>query len=247
MKIWIAIVLAALIVSSASAQTTVLYNPSLGTTPTAQGWIAFAAPLGGTSTTNTTETTLDTTSAVTDEAGYSNYTASLTPSLINSNFPVLNPAIGFTLNFNVQIDTANDPDTTRAGFAVILLGSDSKGVELGFWSNQIWAQNVGFATHSTPANFTTTGAFNQYALTILNGNYSLTANGTQILSGSTVNYVTPAPPYTLANYVFLGDDDMTDSGAEEIKTVSISVPEPTSGILGLGLAAAALVKRNKRR
>src|SRR5580658_7408047 len=188
MKFWIGIAVAALMVSSALAQTTVLYNPALDTTPTAQGWISFANPAGGTSTTNATETTLDTTSNVTDEAGYSNYTASLTPSLINSNFPVLNPAIGFTLNFNVQIDTANDPDTTRAGFAVILLGSDAKGVELGFWNNQIWAQNVGFATHSTPANFTTTGAFNQYALTILNGNYSLTANGTQILNGTTLAY-----------------------------------------------------------
>jgi hypothetical protein len=247
MKFWIGIVVAAVLVSSAAAQTTVLYNPTLGTSPTAQGWIAFAAPFGGTSTTNATETTLDTTSAATDEAGYSNYTASLTPSLINSGFPVLNPAIGFTLNFNVQIDNSTDPDSTRAGFAVILLGSDAKGVELGFWGNQVWAQNAGFATHSTPASFTTTGAFNQYALTILNGNYSLTANGTPILSGSTLNYTTPAVPYGLDNYVFLGDDNVTDSGAEEIKTVSISVPEPTVGMVAIGLIGAALTSRRKRR
>jgi hypothetical protein len=245
MKFWIGIVVAAVLVSSAAAQTTVLYNPTLGTSPTAQGWIAFAGLGSGTSTTNATETTLDTTSAATNEAGYSNYTP--IGSLINSGFPVLNPAVGFTLNFNMQIDTSTDPDSTRAGFAVILLGSDAKGVELGFWGNQVWAQNAGFATHSTPASFTTTGAFNQYALTILNGNYSLTANGTQILSGSTLNYGTPALPYALDNYVFLGDDNVTDSGAEEIKTVSISVPEPTVGMVAIGLIGAALTSRRKRR
>jgi hypothetical protein len=244
MKIWIAIVLGALIVSSASAQTTVLYNPALGTTPTAQGWIPFAA-VGGTSTTNSTETTLDTTSSVSDRAGYSNYT--LLGSLVNSSFPVLNPAVGFTLNFNMQVDSATDTDTTRAGFNVILLGSDAKGIEIGFWGNDVWSQALGFTSHAADDAFTTTGGFHQYALTILNGNYSLTADGTQILSGATQSYETSAIPYGLGNYVFLGDDNVTDSGAEEIKTVSISVPEPMSSMLGLGLAAAALGKRSKRR
>ena len=244
MKIWIAIVLGALIVSSVSAQTTVLYNPSLMTTPTAQGWIPFAA-VGGTSTTNTTETTLDTTSNVSDRAGYSNYT--ILGSLVNSSFPVLNPAVGFTLNFNMQVDLATDTDTTRAGFNVILLGSDAKGIEIGFWGNDVWSQALGFTTHAADDTFTTIGAFHQYALTIFNENYSLTADGTQILSGATQSYGTPAIPYGLGNYVFLGDDNVTDSGAEEIKTVSISVPEPMSSILGLGLATVALAKRSKRR
>jgi PEP-CTERM motif len=245
MKIWIAIVLAALIVSSASAQTTVLYNPSLTATPTAQGWIPFAG-LGGTSTTNATETTLDTTGNVVFAAGYSNYTASQTnPQLVNGAFPVLNPAVGFTLNFNVQIDTATNTNTDRAGFNVILLGSDAKGVELGFWAGDVWAQNVGF-THGEDDAFTTTGAFHQYSLTILNGNYTLSADGTKILSGVTRSYATPAVPYALDNYVFLGDDNVVNSGDEEIKTVSISVPEPTSAMLGIGLASVVLAKRRKR-
>ncbi len=243
MKIWIAIVLAALIVSSASAQTTVLYNPTLGTTPTAQGWIPFAG-LGGTSTTNATETTLDTTGNVGFAAGYSNYTPA--GSLVNSGFPVLNPAVGFTLNFNVQIDTATNSNADRAGFNVILLGSDAKGVELGFWAGNVWAQNLGF-THGEDDAFTTTGGFHQYALTILNGNYTLSADGTQILSGVTRSYGTPALPYALDNYVFFGDDNVVNSGAEEIKTVSISVPEPATAMLGLaGIAMAGLTRRRKR-
>jgi hypothetical protein len=246
MKIGIAIVLATLIVSSASAQTTVLYDPTKGTTPTAQGWIPFANPIGGTSTTNATETTLDTTSNVGIAAGYSNYTTSGAAASTAGTFPVLNSAVGFTLNFTLKLDSATDPNNDRAGFNVILLGSDAKGVELGFWPGDVWAQNAGFV-HGTDDAFTTNDKAHQYALTILNGNYTLKADGTQILSGTTLNYGTPNPPYALDNYVFFGDDNVVSSGSEEIGAVSISVPEPTSSILGLGLAGAALVKRNKRR
>lgn len=38
-----------------------------------------------------------------------------------------------------QLTTNN---TTRAGYSVILLGHDAKGIELGFWTNEIWAQKL---------------------------------------------------------------------------------------------------------
>jgi PEP-CTERM motif len=254
--------------------TTFLYNGSGTQTPQSQGWLSFAdnAIFGdGTPVTTSTSgaTTLDTTGANNNptsssniEAGYSNYTA--LGSMVNGAFPALNPTTGFSVSFDVAINLeSHGTDTDRAGFDVIVLGSDKKGVELGFWSNDIWAQQF---NPGMPGTFTRDGsedsniqrdttALNNapsthYTLTITGTSYSLstgTGSPVTILTGTTHDYTGSAMlPYTLANYVFIGDDTTDAQASETFTDLAVTVvPEPAtaSGLVGLGLAALSRRRR----
>jgi hypothetical protein len=256
--------------------TTFLYQGSGMQTPQSQGWLDFAdnAILGdGAPAVSSTggSTTLDTTGAnnipstsSNIEAGYSNYTP--LGSLVNPAFPALNPATGFSVSFDVDINSeSNGSDSDRSGFDVIVLGSDKKGVELGFWDTDIWAQEF---TPGNPGTFTRDGgedynilhdsipaistqALTHYTLTILNGNYTLTSGTTDpftILSAPTHDYTGSAMlPYTLANYVFIGDDTTDAQASETFTDLAVTVvPEPATatGLMALGLVALA---RRRRR
>lgn len=223
---------------SLQAQTTVLYNETLGTLPTPQGWIGFSN-IGGASETyiNNVGAHVDSTSNITTYAGYLNVNP-LTGVQLNPAFPSLNRTAGFSLRFDVSITTENHANNNRAGFSVILLGSDHRGVELGFWSNEIWAQNVGF-THGEGTTFITSST-STYVLNILGNNYELRANNTPILNGTVRDYSGFGAPYTYDNLVFLGDD--TTSGSADFTlgrvTIFAAVPEPatliSAAVLGLG-------------
>jgi hypothetical protein len=251
-----------------AATTTVLYDGSAAGTPQTQGWLTYAAAFGNaTSTTAGGKTVLDTTPgaainpalANAEAAGYSNYFANST--LVNGAFPTLDPAVGFTLSFDMKLDTEVHATNDRAGFDVLLLGSDNKGIELGFWSSpaEVWAQEGGttnlFTHAESSSGFDPTvplhngDSFNQYNLAIQGGVYTLTADGTTVLTGSVRDY-SAAPndlahaAYHLNNFVFLGDDTTSARGAAEFDQISITVPEPGLlwPILGIGL----LAKRRRR-
>jgi hypothetical protein len=255
----------------AGAQTTFLYNGSGTQTPQSQGWLAFSdnAVLGdGTPAVSSSggTTTLDTTtgnipsSSSNIEAGYSNYTA--LGSMVNPAFPSLNPATGFSVGLDVQINSESHSSNDRAGFDVIVLGSDKKGVELGFWGNDVWAQQYssgsGF-THdpsedadtqggaSFASTFTTEGASSHYQLSIIGTNYSLTDKGTTILTGQTHDYTAyGSAPYTLANYIFVGDDTTEGEASETFSTLSVTVPEPATATGLVALCLFALARRRRR-
>jgi hypothetical protein len=250
MKRWM-VMLAALAVygGAASAQSLVLYDGSNSNPPQMQGSLEYTDALGiSTSVTGSGETTLNTTASALDGAGYSNYTPGPTPApaLVNPGFPTLDPTLGFTLNFDLMIDSeAHGSSPDRAGFSVILLGSDGKGIELGFWTNEIWSQaDSTFTSQGEEHNFDTT-AFTQYSLTILNGNYTLLANGGQILTGATRDYSARGTPYNLDDYVFLGDDTSEADAKAEFTSINI-VPEPGAGALGLGMMMLGLSVRSRR-
>jgi hypothetical protein len=263
----------------AGAQTTVLYNDAgmPSPTPQSEGWLSSLAPEGTVVTqgngTTTFGTTFDTTSTEAIEGGYSNYTVSLSPALVNGAFPTLNPTTGFTVSFDVAINSeTHGADDTRAGFDVIVLGSNHLGVELGFWMNDIWAQEytapVSPATNGTispdPAEDyddlhsgspdISTSALTQYNLTIQGGNYTLTAGATDpvpLFSGPTHDYsayqLPPGEPnpYGLSNYIFMGDDTTDAEGSETIAALSVTVPEPAtaSGLVVLGLGVLGRRRR----
>ena len=144
-------------ITSAEAATVTLYDGSLNTAPSSQGWNLI--PLGGVPTVSVGggATTLNTTSSDGISAGY-----------FRSN-STLNRTTGYTLSFTVQLlaedhsnlaaqnNTAVDNIADRAGFSVIVLSSDRRGIELGFWTNdsnttnRIWAQNDG-AVKADPNN-----------------------------------------------------------------------------------------------
>jgi hypothetical protein len=161
-------------------------------------------------------TDLDTTSNAGFKAGYS----CLVP------FP-LDSAKGYTARFDLKVVAeAHGGRTNRAGCSVIVLGSDRRGVELAFWTNEVWAQTDAFA-HATGTEthaFDTTPARIRYTLRVAEGKYTLSAGGATLLRGSLHNYGLsgPALPYKLADYLFIGDDTTSASAHFQIAHIDIA-------------------------
>jgi hypothetical protein len=178
-------------------------------------------------------------------AGYSNYLP-LPPVPKNASFPVLDRAAGFRLSWTAQVHQESHSSVNRAGFSTILLAGDRRGIELGFWANEVWAQEVGFTRAEAAA--WGTGQRTDYTLTVLGDTYQLTGNGTPLLTGPLRDYSPSGTPYNLPSYLFLGDD--TSSAAADVTlgrvTVVSPVPEP-SGLLAVGVALAGVIARRRRR
>ncbi len=220
---------------------TALFDGSLGSAPNAQGWLQFGtAPsplnIGVSQTVVGNATRLVTTGAV--PAGYSNYHGALT-NLLNPTFPTLDRAAGFSLNFDVKINSeSHSNNNNRAGFSVIVVTSDNtKAIELGFWANEIWAQNDGTApsglfSKGEGVTYTTTTQ-TSYDLQIKGDTYTLLAGGTTILTGKLRNYTAfdhvgaglPYDPYERTNFVFLGDN--TSEGQANVDIARIDLKTNT--------------------
>jgi hypothetical protein len=215
-----------------------LYDGSLGTLPGDQGFIYAAFALGASQSLTIDGTILNTLPITADYAGYV-----ARPELV----PILDRTGGYTINFTVQIlaethtssDRNGDGQDDRAGFSVTALSSDSEGIELGFWENEIWAQGDGdgepapLLTHAEGVTFTTT-ALTSYQLAIQGNSYTLSASGTPILSGSLRNYSAFVPPlgapnpYTSTNFLSLGDNSSSARARIKLAAVSISTNTATS-------------------
>ncbi|HEY1921517.1 MAG TPA: hypothetical protein VGG44_02030, partial [Tepidisphaeraceae bacterium] len=148
-----------------ASQTISLYQGS-GTTAPGTPWL-FAFTSGASATSANGTTTLDTTSNFNLKNGYSN-TFPIINTLVDSSFPTLSPTDGFTVSFDVQLNSeshtiGNTVNSNRAGFDVIVLGSDAKGVELGFWTGDVWAQNSDF-THGEDDPFNPESSSHHYDL-----------------------------------------------------------------------------------
>ncbi|HEY9657389.1 MAG TPA: calcium-binding protein [Allocoleopsis sp.] len=227
---------------------TILYNGTLGTTPDSQGWLAYGTtPVSiATQSPHLGFTTLSSPTA--GKGGYSNH-LSTQATLVNSAFPLLNRTNGYSLSFQVRInseshssDTNGDGLVDRAGFSVTVLSSDRQGIELGFWPNEIWAQRGGTGsnlfTHSpTERAFVATTGMVNYNLLILEGNYYLSANDTIVLQGALQNYTAfstvgtglPYNSYTTPNFLFAGDN--TSNGASNSDIASLAVNTATLGTI----------------
>lgn len=224
--------------------TTVLYDGSANLTPDQAGaaiggpWFAYrdTALVGGTaSAVGGNGGTLLTTDALVD-AGYSNYRftqnsgvpITFTPAATNpATFPTLDRNAGYVLSFTAQLNSESRTNTAdknhdgrddRAGFNVIVLGSDRKGIELGFWTNRIWAQEDGtnqqnpslepdtapasdYRTLFTQAeynNTVNTTVLTRYDLVVQGNTYTLFGNGVSLLTGRLRDYTAFVPPTVLA-------------------------------------------------
>ncbi len=228
---------------------TVLYNGASNTTPDRQGWLAF----GTTPTSIATQTVqpgmtmLNSSGA--GKGGYSNY-RSIQASLVNSAFPVLNRAQGYSVSFQVRLnseshsgDSNGDGFSDRAGFSLTALSSDRQGIELGFWPNEIWAQRGGtgsslFTHDPTKRAFFSTTSLVSYDLLVLGNDYYLSAKNSIILQGALQNYTAfnasaaglPYNPYTTPNFLFLGDN--TSSGASNSTIAKLAVNTANLGTAG---------------
>lgn len=173
--------------------------------------------------------------ANTGYAGYSSYQYNLlgqTFTPVNPNFPTLNPLTGFSVSFNVAIaDETSNP--TRAGFSAIVLGSDGRGVELGFKNftvDYIFAQAADLTNPAEAEQVTQNiNAATTYTLNVLGDNYTLFANSSPILTGPLRAYnfnplastpQLPFNPYTATNFLFFGDN--TDQGRATFTLGAIS-------------------------
>lgn len=226
-----------------------LYNAAAGQLPESQPWLFYAqdAGTGGSISKNlvTAGTSLATNNV--GRAGWSN-TIPILNIFKNSSFPTLNPAAGYALEWSMQVLTEGHSSNDRAGTSVILLGNDNKGVELGFWADQVWAQSANpLFSHGESALFDTSSSSVQYRLEVQGPAYLLYANGSQILSGPTRSYAAQgSAPYTLNNYLFLGDDTTSAGATTEFGSIRLvtPVPEPSTMIFAiLGVACLGLWRK----
>ncbi|MDJ0650064.1 MAG: hypothetical protein QNJ60_15340 [Xenococcaceae cyanobacterium MO_188.B19] len=198
-------------------------------------------------------------------SGYSNYSP-LIPGFVNTSFPTLDQDNGYSIFFNVALDTVNDFSDTnsndRAAFSITAIGKDNEGIEIGFDQNQIFAQNANF-TQAESQSFTTSNS-TDYQLAISGNTYQLLADTgsgfSNVISGSLRTYsfnpATSEPslgtfnPYEIPNFLFFGDNTNSAHGTftlGEISVETVSVPfdvSPTLGLvlIGMGITAKKLYR-----
>ena len=236
---------AALLTLPLCAATTVVYNDTLASLPGAQGWLFFGDNSFGTGASQTLVP--DGTQLVTNggtSAGYANRIPFF-GTLVNPAFPILDRNAGFVLEFELKVNTETHSSNDRAGFSIILLSEDLFGIELGFWTNEIWAQSGAAFTHAEGVAFDTTAAQRLYQLRMVGSTYRLFADGTEVLTGALRDYSGfGSQPYTLPRFLFLGDDTSSAGADVILGRVAVSdVPEPAT----VGLVAAAVLLAVVRR
>ncbi|MEH1997378.1 MAG: PEP-CTERM sorting domain-containing protein [Nostoc sp.] len=230
-----------------------LYDGASGVTPNQYNppspWLNFGSPNGGTQSVSSGLTNLDSSSSNNIYAGYSNYNVAnppvsssvITPTtLVNSSFPSLDRNADYNLNFTVRINSQVNDGTNgsfRAGFSVIALSSDKKGIEIGFRNNDIFTQvNSSFNSISTAEQKTGVSSLlsslTAYNLNISGNNYTLTNGATTLLSGLLRDYTTASgfgsDVYRTSNFLFFGDD--TTSARANIDLQSITLTTNTAGV-----------------
>jgi hypothetical protein len=216
------------LVSPSMPNTTItLYDGSLGGRPDEQGLFFVNLPPGSASHTFASGlTTLDTTISNGIYAGYP-----MEPTTVIT-VPVMERTETYTLTFSVQIESEAHTSNDRAGFSLIALSNDVKGIELGFWSNEIWAQHDdttgNLFTHAEGVSIATS-ALTTYTLMIITDTYTLAASGTPILTGPLrdySNFVGPIDPYETPNFIFLGDDTTSAQASIKFRYLAVTVPQP---------------------
>lgn len=232
---------------TARAQT-ILYNETLGNLPADQGWFLYLtiSPLNASQSyipgQGTQLVTINSASA-----GYFNKNP-LTGTLVNPAFPTLNRATGFRITWDLLISSETHASPDRAGFSIIALASDNRGIELGFWNNEIWAQNDSpLFTHGEGVSFSTLSRL-RYDLDILGSSYTLYANSAPILTGALRDYSSFGQPYTNTSFLFLGDDTSSANADITLGRVSLltAVPEPATWI-SLACMATGMLCVYRRR
>ncbi len=205
---------------SPPTKTTVLYDSALGGTPDSQGFDFLAIGLQANQSYIDGLTILDSSAELGDLAGY-----------FNNQDIVFDRTQGYEVQFIVQIQEENHSNGNRAGFSLIVLSDDLLGIELGFWTNEVWAQEGGtdrLFRHAEGAVLDTTSALIQYRLRIEGENYALFANDAQILAGPVRDYTAfsgAIDPYETANLLFLGDNTRRAGVKSAIRYVAVETAD----------------------
>lgn len=221
----------------AAAEAGILYDGSvpLKPLPADQGWSYGTSPLFVASTTQIAISggvRLDSTAVRDEKAGYFSKNP-IFPGIAHPGIETLDRAAGYTIVFDVKINSESHISNHRAGFSIIAISSDLLGIELGFWADTIFAQEAGF-THAEEADFTT-AAMTRYKLAVAGSTYALSLAGssTPLLAGPLRDY-TPADPdpdvYEIPSFLFLGDDTSSASASVDIAYIELAPgPPPLPG------------------
>jgi hypothetical protein len=231
----------------------VIYDGTLGTQMSSQGWVyngdggaLFTPTTGTTRSAGANSQILNTTgnSPNSDRAGFFR-AAFTTPVPVNAPLPItFDRTLGYDIFFDLKLNSESHTSNDRAGFSIIALGHDNQGIELGFWNDRIFAQNVGFGAHGEEQLFSTPATMTRYHLNVSGSNYTLSAPGMTDLSGSLRNYSGFGFPYDKPNFLFFGDDTTSAMADVQIGFVSV-VPEPGTIILAIGMIGFCLIKFRK--
>jgi len=225
------------LVSVAPVHAAVLYDGSLNSTPDAQGWLYLTEPdppAGAAQTVAGGGTLLETFAFPADKAGYFGHPLA----------PVLNRTAGYSFAIDLQIENETHSSSDRAGFSIILLSSDLQGIELSFWTNEIWAQNAGF-THGESATVDMSTVVKTVQIDVQGTGYEVFVDSSSVLTGSLRDYdAAGAPaPYDTPNFLLFGNNSAS-AGADALFTSVSFVPEPMTIVL-LGFGGAALLRRRR--
>jgi hypothetical protein len=222
----------------AAAPAEILYDGSLNTTPGAQSWTSFF--LGGTQAAAAGVLTVDTASPESIQGGYSRTDQSI------------DSTAGVTLSLDLKmLSETHTGSSNRAGFSVILLDGSAQGIEIGFWTGEVWSQDDSpLFVRAEIASFDTTADFIHYELTLQGASYALTADGSELLSGAIRDYSAFAgfpDVYETPNFIFLGDDTTSAGGSWQLQLVELAaIPEPAAGLM-LSAVVVGLVTRRYSR
>jgi hypothetical protein len=220
---------------------------------TAQGWIYLTDPILGAQATHSFGSgvhTLDSTPATGDSAGF--FTRIDALGFVHPQMPTLDRQSGYTVRFEVRVDSEAHSSNNRAGFSFLAVGDDLRAIELAFWTNEIWAQSGPNSTDASEALFShtvessgtvDTTPLTLYELRVLGDSYALWSGQTQLLSGPMRDYSSHSHPvYSQANTIFLGDDAgsaAAEVGIAYVEVVTNTAPEPGSfGLMLAGVLAA---------
>jgi hypothetical protein len=207
--------------NAGSAAPIVLYDGTQ--TPDQQQWIYKSTPNAAVVIPTARGTILDTTANNGMYAGY----FKVSPVKLDRNK-------GYTVKFKVRVSSQSSASNNRAGFSIIVnsdapIGTQPYGLELGFWKNSIWAQNVGF-TRGEEKSIKTSSPWYTYTLAVQGEQYQLFVNNfpKPILQGSLRQYTGFNPPagvpnvYKIPNLIFLGDDTTSASARVLIGPVEVN-------------------------
>jgi len=228
-----------------------LYDAQSGLLPTAQpdwDWTYGAFDTGSTATVVGGVLVLDSTASA-GQAGFNHLSANL------------DSTVGFTLSFAFRLGSeSHDPAGHRSGFSIIVLDQAAQGVELSFWTNEVWAKTpTGTFGHSATESINVNTTVDRtYRLTFLGGQYTLTTDNAAPLSGALRHYTyasgSPVDPfvnliYDQTNYIFFGDNTSSAAANVALSAITLApVPEPGEWALMLaGLGCVAAVARRRRR
>lgn len=209
--------------SQVNSKTLVLYDAASGAIPASPLMSFTDFPFGAAPPSYENQATvLDSTIS-----GSETYAGWVSTADSTAEFPVLDRTSGFQVNFSVQVENESHANRQRSGFNLIILGSDARGIELAFWTNEIWVQNDnvtgGLFTHGEGVIFNTTD-FTNYQIAISADTYTLSANSTTILNGPLRDYSSFEgfpDPYQTPNFLFIGDN--TTSAQARIRLGYVSV------------------------